>query len=228
MDDVRLPQVPAGLRPGQLGVVVLGRVIMGDIAVTLVDLALRGWLSLEEADGGWRLSPLPGPSPAGPQLLAYEESLLESLAAEGQTARLEMLGGELTRTLDDVRTALVREAVHRGWLRHLHHDQRTEAGNELAERIHSFHREVSQRHAQRGNEALAAELLPYAIHFGLADPGTVPLARFAHAWVDRFKNMAGWSAHDPKPGLSSRAGDGFSDERMATRIAEAAYWVNTP
>ena len=35
------PLPPDGLRPGQLGVVLLGRVIVGGIAATLVDLAGR-------------------------------------------------------------------------------------------------------------------------------------------------------------------------------------------
>jgi hypothetical protein len=34
------PVIPEGIRPGQLGVVMLGRVIMGDIAATAADLAL--------------------------------------------------------------------------------------------------------------------------------------------------------------------------------------------
>ena len=37
-----LPVPPAGLRPGQLSLLLLGRVIIGDIAVTLADLAVRG------------------------------------------------------------------------------------------------------------------------------------------------------------------------------------------
>jgi hypothetical protein len=43
--------VPAAieeLRAGQTGVVTLGRVIMGDIAVTLVDLIQREFLAVEE------------------------------------------------------------------------------------------------------------------------------------------------------------------------------------
>jgi hypothetical protein len=56
MDGV--PAALEGLRAGQTGVVVLGRVIMGDIAVTLVDLIQRELLTVEEtADGGdWLLT----------------------------------------------------------------------------------------------------------------------------------------------------------------------------
>jgi hypothetical protein len=35
--DGLVPRPPDGMRPGQLGVVILGRVIIGDIAVTLVE-----------------------------------------------------------------------------------------------------------------------------------------------------------------------------------------------
>jgi hypothetical protein len=40
--------VPGELRAGQLGVIVIGRVIMGDIAVTLADLAQRKLLIVSE------------------------------------------------------------------------------------------------------------------------------------------------------------------------------------
>jgi hypothetical protein len=53
--------VPAAieeLRAGQTGVVTLGRVIMGDIAVTLVDLIQREFLAVEETTdhGDWLLT----------------------------------------------------------------------------------------------------------------------------------------------------------------------------
>ena len=47
------PLPPDGLRPGQLGVVLLGRVIVGDIAATLVDLAGREIVQVaEDQDAG--------------------------------------------------------------------------------------------------------------------------------------------------------------------------------
>ena len=48
------PVPPQGVLPGQLGVILLGRVIMGDIAATLADLAAREAILTEEtAAGGW-------------------------------------------------------------------------------------------------------------------------------------------------------------------------------
>jgi hypothetical protein len=42
---------PADLRPAQLGIVLLGRVILGHIAAMLVDLAQRGFILIEEIPG---------------------------------------------------------------------------------------------------------------------------------------------------------------------------------
>ncbi len=59
MDAAELPVSPGGVRPGHLGLIATGRVILGDIAATAVDLSLRGWLGIEssgDGDGGWMLS----------------------------------------------------------------------------------------------------------------------------------------------------------------------------
>jgi hypothetical protein len=36
-----IPAAPKGLKPGEVSMVLLGRVVAGDVAVTLVDLAQR-------------------------------------------------------------------------------------------------------------------------------------------------------------------------------------------
>ena len=58
MDAV--PGALQGFGAGQTGVVVLGRVIMGDIAVTLVDLIQREFLAVEETTDhvDWLLTPM--------------------------------------------------------------------------------------------------------------------------------------------------------------------------
>jgi hypothetical protein len=82
--------VPEGLRPGQLGVVMLGRVIMGDVAVTLVDLAQRGLVDvkrIEDPDTGnadWTLQPGSWPD-TEPE---YTRALLGGLADYREPARL--------------------------------------------------------------------------------------------------------------------------------------------
>jgi len=43
---------PGELRPAQLGIVALGRVVFGHLSATLADLAGRGLLRIEEIPGG--------------------------------------------------------------------------------------------------------------------------------------------------------------------------------
>jgi hypothetical protein len=56
--DVLIPPSLKGLKPGEISLVILGRVVMGDIAITLVDLAQQDLLRVEETDDGadWRLT----------------------------------------------------------------------------------------------------------------------------------------------------------------------------
>ena len=78
MDAAELPVPPGGVRPGHLGVVTSGRVVLGDIAATAVDLSLRGWLEIESTggeDGGWVLASAEPPQD-GQDPLEYERVLL--------------------------------------------------------------------------------------------------------------------------------------------------------
>jgi hypothetical protein len=197
----RVPVPPEGLRAGQLGVVVIGRVIIGDLAATLVDLAIRNALRIEEnmvADGGWLLSPA-ARSRRQPHDSAaeYEQILLEGIAGVEATVSLSALASRLPATLDKTRTAIVRDAVHRGWLRHLHHEERTAQGQELAVRVRAFQRNLRHLKSVEGPSALTQRLLPYALHFGLADPDSDPLARFARAFSTTFGDLPGWRPPAP-------------------------------
>ena len=172
--------------------IVLGRVIMGDIAVILVDLAQRRLLRVEEADDGadWLLVPARGTS-ARQQVTGYEKTLLEKLAGQDQ-ARLSSLEEDFGRDLGKVRGALEHAAVTSGWVRRLRHDQRTPAGEEAARRLHSFQRDLRRLKSAEGEDALHGRLLPYALRFGLIPGGEPSLARFAHAWVNAFGDLPGW------------------------------------
>lgn len=202
MSAAQVPAAPEGLRAGQLGVIVIGRVIMGDVAVTLVDLAQRMLLTVSEAreDGEWLLNPLVGGASGRQQgqLLEYEKRLLDGLIAVGTPTRLSALASRFGTALDETRLALVREAVHRGWLRHLHHDQRSPKGEDLARQVRSFQRDLRRLKASGEQEALAGVLLPYALHFGLISDAQIPLARFAHAWVRAFADQPGWAPPRPQ------------------------------
>jgi hypothetical protein len=68
---------PKGVFPGHLGVIILGRVILGDIAATLVDLALHQRVDVTESSSGWLVSVRDGPGK--PTLAGYETALLKEL-----------------------------------------------------------------------------------------------------------------------------------------------------
>jgi hypothetical protein len=195
-----IPASLKGLKPGEISLVVLGRVVMGDIAVTLVDLAQRDLLRAEEADDGadWLLYPLRGIS-ARRAVAEYETKLLEQLAARGEIVRLSSLAAGLGQDLGKVRRALEHEVVAQGWVRRLHYDQRTPKGEELARRLRSFQRELRMFKSDGGEEALGDTLLPFALRFGLVPGDQLPLARFAHDWVRTFGDLPGWRPAQPRP-----------------------------
>jgi hypothetical protein len=200
---VQLPAPPDGIRVGQLGVVMLRRVIIGDLAATLADLSIRQLVRLEEHDGepgDWLVIPLHATAPRHRResLLSYERVLLDGLWRGGTAASLASLAPRMSGVLDRTREALVHDAVHRGWLRRMHPDQRTDAGEQLAIRIRSFQRGLRQVASEQGADALTGPLLPFGLRFGLIRDEEFPLARFAHRWVEAFAELPGWRA-GPEP-----------------------------
>jgi hypothetical protein len=210
----------------------LGRVVMADIAATLVDLCARDFLQLEKvpgADGGddWSLRPRPAlAGHAGVALLGYEETLLKGLARQGEDCRVSWLPSQAAHLLDATRSAIVHESVHRGWLRHLDHKQ-TDEGEEFTRKARSFQRQV--RHfiseASGNSPAVPGELLPYALRFGLMASDDAPLVQFAHAWVVAFADLPGWQA--PQPPKAVYAPDYGpllnDDDHMSRQIAMVAF-----
>ncbi len=185
--------------PGQLGVVILGRVIIGDIAVTLVDLAVRNIIRVEQAgkpSQDWSLVRL-RKTPGG-TLLGYEHTLTDALFEASSQTTTSSLASRMPGILDKTRHEILHDAVHRGWLRHVHHDQRTAEGEQAAARIHSFQRQLRQFCTDQGEQGLTGSLLPYAMHFGLIRNDELPLVRFAHDWVSQFSVLPGWHTPPPK------------------------------
>lgn len=212
----------------------IGRVIMGDIAVTLVDLCVRGLIEVEQVSGSgergdWLLRPrlASAPQHRRESLLGYEETLLNGLAHEGESCRLSSLKSEAAHLVDATRSAIVHEAVHRGWLRHLHHQERTGEGEELAQKIRAFQRQLRHFISEQGHQAVPAGLLPYALHFGLIARDDGPLAGFAHAWVEAFADLPGWRAPErERPSFD----DGpllTNDDQMSMQLANAMYLLGT-
>ncbi|MFN0092472.1 MAG: DUF2207 domain-containing protein [Acidimicrobiales bacterium] len=119
---------PDGAAPGLVGVVIDERADTVDVSATLVDLAVRGWLRIEEAgeaphgeNGDWRLTLLP--APPGGALSAYEDKLLSELAHHceptGEDRLASVRVSELRRNfagpMGEVKERLYEETVRLGW-----------------------------------------------------------------------------------------------------------------
>ena len=172
-------RAPEDLRPAQLGIVLVGRMIAGHVSATMVDLAQRGFVGLEEihegADGDWLLSDRRGAgrSSAGPWLLSFERTLLDGVFDGNTQVRMSELGESLMPSLNRMRTQLRRDAVRHGWLRRWGQGKRTASGQQLLRHIHAFRREL--RIVASAEDATAAGLTAYAMIFGLASVGGVRL-----------------------------------------------------
>jgi hypothetical protein len=169
---------PEGLRPAQLGIVAVGRVVLGHLSATLADLAQRGFLRIEEILGGddpdWLLTDLRDTGPLQGGLLRFEATLLDGLL-DRQQVRLSELGQDLVPVLGKVRAQLRQDAIRAGRLRRFRRGQRTARGEGLLEEIHDFRSGLRALGAS-GSPGALAELAPYAMIFGLPVPATVTLA----------------------------------------------------
>jgi hypothetical protein len=189
-------EVPGGMRPGQMSIVMLGRVIMGDIAVTFVDLAQRGLVNVTPGDGDWLVTSS-GQSTATP-VMPFEQTLLDGLSEYAEPVPLLVLSAEFSLVLSTVRDQIVHHAVQYGWVRRWHHDQRTEAGAELARQLRAFRAGLRQLKDDQGEDALTGKWLPYALHFGLIPCEHILLASFAGAWVEAFSGLDSWAHAEPR------------------------------
>jgi hypothetical protein len=116
---------PDGIRPGQVGTLVDEQANPLDVTATIVDLAVRGYLRIEElprqhrwSKADWklvRLSPAPETSPRNPALLPYESTLLEALFAGRDEVLLSDLKDTFYAELKRVQDRLYDDVVQQGW-----------------------------------------------------------------------------------------------------------------
>lgn len=110
---------PDGVRPGQIGVLLDEQANPLDVSATIVDLAVRGYLRIEELPRAnflsrrdWKLTEL---KTADDALMTYEKTLLGALF----NGRTEVLVSELKRTfaadLEKVENQLYDDVVRQGW-----------------------------------------------------------------------------------------------------------------
>jgi hypothetical protein len=110
---------------------------------------------------------------------------------------MQSLAPLMAAVLARARDEIMHDAVSNGWLHRFHHDQRTDAGEQLAMRIRRFQRDLRRLATDQGKDALTGRLLPFALHFGLLEHDQTTLVKFAHAWVAAFASLPGW--HQPEP-----------------------------
>jgi uncharacterized protein (TIGR04222 family) len=110
---------PEDLRPGQVGTLIDERANTLDVTATIIDLAVRKYLVIEEIEKqGWFGKPdwkLRRTDTAADDLLAYERKLLDALFATGNEVLMSGLKTKFHQQLVEVEDALYADAVQRKW-----------------------------------------------------------------------------------------------------------------
>ena len=111
---------PEGLRPGQVGTLVDEVANTLDVSATIVDLAVRKYLVIEEIPKTWLLGKADWnlrllPEPANDTLLPYEKRLRDGLFEDGDQVELSALRTTFAERLRAVKDALYDDVVSRKW-----------------------------------------------------------------------------------------------------------------
>ncbi len=110
---------PGAVRPGQMGTLADERADIVDVTSTVIDLAARNHLFVEElpADSrygrmDWRLHKRGDP---GDELLAYERAVLDALFHDGDTVTISDAGERIRAQLPAIQGLLYDDLVVQGW-----------------------------------------------------------------------------------------------------------------
>lgn len=110
---------PEGLRPAQLGLLVDERVDERDVSATIVDLAVRGHLTINEIPKeGWfgRTDwELERTGNQDDELNDYERELYDAIFAGRDTVRVSELKGEFATEYQSVRSRIYADGLRRRW-----------------------------------------------------------------------------------------------------------------
>lgn len=113
---------PDGVRPGQIGTLIDEQADVVDVTATIVDLAVRGYLLIEEQPRraydapDWVLVKRPNAPVSA--LLPYEAALFEAIFKDRDAVPLSQLRGTFAAELGKVRDALYEDVVRQGWFAH--------------------------------------------------------------------------------------------------------------
>jgi uncharacterized protein (TIGR04222 family) len=110
---------PGDMRPGQMGTLIDEQANVLDVSATLVDLAVRGYLVIEEipkegwfGKPDWRLIRLEKPDD---DLLTYERRLLDGVFRDATEVQISELKNTFVERLKGVQESLYADAVKRKW-----------------------------------------------------------------------------------------------------------------
>ena len=109
---------PDNLRPGELGTLVDFEAGALDVTATIIDLAVRGYLKIEEVEKewyqfkhDWTLTKLPKDG----ELRRYERTLYDGLFRDGDEIKLSDLKNTFATRMGNVREQLMDDAMSKGW-----------------------------------------------------------------------------------------------------------------
>lgn len=111
---------PDGVLPGQVGTVVDEHVDVVDVTATVVDLAVRNYLWIEEIGEGGRVSDwrIVRRNPVDDHLQPYEQAAYEALFAGGREhVRISELRNGAALDMSGVRDAMYRDVVDKNWFK---------------------------------------------------------------------------------------------------------------
>lgn len=114
-------QPPQGLRPGQIGTLMDERADVLDVTATIVDLAVRGYIHIEElprahwfTSRDWKLTQVKAVDDG---LVTFESKLQKAILATGSPVLMSSLKQHFASSLADVEDALYADVVSLGWFR---------------------------------------------------------------------------------------------------------------
>lgn len=121
---------PGNLRPGLIGTLRDEVAHPLDVTATIIDLATRGYLRIEEVTTSgllrdktdWKLVRL-DPQPSEP-LIAYERELMDALFEDGAEVEISSLRRKFHERLQKVQKSMYDETVAQGWYRRSPHSTR--------------------------------------------------------------------------------------------------------
>jgi uncharacterized membrane protein YgcG len=106
---------PDSVLPGQVGTLVDEHANLLDVTATIVDLAVRGWLTITDLDGDYELA---ATQVAGKGTLRpYETALMSALFGAGPDVKLSDLKYKFRAELSQIQNAMYDDVADQGWYR---------------------------------------------------------------------------------------------------------------